>query len=59
LNTLTAEVRRCLLAEQVAALKGTAVAYRSQAEIEAMYRFAERIIYPTRPDHVMQEEAAQ
>jgi ribulose-5-phosphate 4-epimerase/fuculose-1-phosphate aldolase len=59
LNTFTAEVRRCLLAEQVAALKGTTPAYRAQHEIEAMYRFAERIIYPTRPDHVMQEKAAE
>jgi len=52
-------VRRCLLAEQVAALKGTTPAYRAQHEIEAMYHFAERIIYPTRPDHVMHEEAAE
>lgn len=59
LNTLTAEVRRCLQAEQHAALMGTKVAYRSQAEIEDMYRFAERIIYPTRADHVMQDEAAE
>jgi len=59
LNTFTAEVRRGLLAEQVAALKGTTPTYRAQHEIEAMYRFAERIIYPTRPDHVMHEEAAE
>jgi ribulose-5-phosphate 4-epimerase/fuculose-1-phosphate aldolase len=57
LNTLTAEVRRCILAEQLAALRGTKPAYRSREEIEAMYRFAERIIYPTRPDHVMDEAA--
>src|SRR5690349_4817841 len=43
LNTLTAEVRRCIVAEQIAALKGTTPAYRSQHEIEDMYRFAERI----------------
>jgi ribulose-5-phosphate 4-epimerase/fuculose-1-phosphate aldolase len=59
LNTLTAEVRRCIVAEQLAALKGTRPAYRSRAEIEAMYRFAERIIYPTRADNVMHEEAAE
>ena len=59
LNTFTAEVRRCLAAEQVAALKGTTPSYRAQHEIEAMYRFAERIIYPTRADHVMQDEAAE
>jgi len=59
MNTLTAEVRRCMQAEQQAALSGTRVAYRGREEIEAMYRFAERIIYPTRADHVMQEEAAE
>ncbi len=59
LNTLTAEVRRSIVAEQIAALKGTRIAYRSQAEIEGMYRFAERIIYPTQADGVMREEAAQ
>jgi len=59
LNTLVAEARRCIVAEQLAALKGTTIAYRSQAEIEDMYRFAERIIYPTRADHVMHEEAAE
>jgi ribulose-5-phosphate 4-epimerase/fuculose-1-phosphate aldolase len=59
LNTLTAEVRRCIVAEQHAALKGTTPAYRSRAEIEEMYRFAERIIYPTRAEAVMHEEAAE
>ena len=59
LNTLTAEVRRCSVAEQHAALKGTTPAYRSRAEIEEMYRFAERIIYPTRAEAVMHEEAAE
>ena len=58
LNTMTAEIRRCIAAEQVAALRGTKIAYRSQEELEEMYRFAERIIYPTRADNVMQEEAA-
>lgn len=55
LNTLTAEVRRCILAEQLAALKGARPAYRSEEEIQEMYRFAERIIYPDRADKVMQE----
>ena len=59
LNTLTAEVRRVLAAEQHAKVTGTRPAYRSQAEIEDMYRFAERIIYPTRADNVMHEEAAE
>ena len=31
LNTLTAEVRRCIVAEQIAALKGTRIAYRPQS----------------------------
>ena len=47
-----------LEAEKLAALKGTTPSYRAQAEIEDMYRFAERIIYPVRADHVMSEEAA-
>src|SRR5258708_2134632 len=59
LNTLTAEVRRCIAAAQIAALNGTRPAYRSRAEIEEMYRFAERIIYPTRAEAVMHEEAAE
>ncbi len=59
MNTLTAEIRRCMQAEQQAALRGTTVAYRARQEIEAMYRFAERIIYPTRADHVMHEEAVE
>ncbi len=59
LNTLTAEMRRMIVAEQIAALKGTRIAYRSRREIEEMYRFAERIIYPTRAEGVMREEAAQ
>ena len=57
LNTMTAEIRRVIEAEQIAALKGTTPAYRSQEEIESMYRFAERIIYPTRADNVMHEAA--
>lgn len=59
LNTLTAEVRRCIAAELLGTLKGTTPAYRTRAEIEAMYRFAERIIYPTRADGVMHDEAAE
>lgn len=57
LNTLVAEIRRCVLAEQLAVLRGTKPAYRSQSEIEGMYRFAERIIYPTRAENVMHEAA--
>lgn len=59
LNTLTAEVRRVLAVEQHAKLTGATPAYRSQKEIEEMHRFAERIIYPTRADNVMHEEAAE
>ena len=58
LNTFTAEVRRVIEAEKLSALKGTTPDYRAQSEIEDMYRFAERIIYPVRADHVMSEEAA-
>jgi hypothetical protein len=56
---MTAESRRVIEAEKIAAATGTKPAYRSRAEMEEMYRFAERIIYPTRPDHVMHEEAAE
>ena len=59
LNTLCAEVRRVLAAERHAAIAGTRPAYRSQREIEEMYRFAERIIYPTRAEAVMREDAAE
>lgn len=58
LNTFTAEVRRAIEAEKLAALTGTQPAWRAQTEIEDMYRFAERIIYPVRADNVMAEEAA-
>ena len=59
LNTVTAEVRRVLAAEQHARLTGVTPPYRSQAEMEEMYRFADRIIYPTRADNVMHEQAAE
>ena len=56
LNSLTAEVRRNIAAELLAERAGTRPAYRSQAEIESMYRFADSIIYPKRAEHVMQED---
>lgn len=56
LNTLTAEVRRNIQAELLALAKGTRPAYRSQAELEDMYRFAEAIIYPKRASGVMKED---
>ena len=55
LNTLTAEVRRTILAEQLAFSKGTKPAYRSNEEIQSMYRFAEQIIYPDRAEGVMED----
>ena len=60
LNTLTAEVRRCIVAEQHRRAQGhDGRPTARSAEIEEMYRFAERIIYPTRADDVMHEEAAE
>lgn len=56
LNTLTAEVRRNIAAELLALAKGTTPAYRSQAELDSMYRFAESIIYPQRASEVMRED---
>jgi ribulose-5-phosphate 4-epimerase/fuculose-1-phosphate aldolase len=56
LTTLTAEARRNIDAELLAAAKGTRPAYRSEAEVQAMYRHAESIIYPKRAERVMQED---
>jgi L-fuculose-phosphate aldolase len=56
LNSLTAEVRRNIAAELLAARAGTRPAYRGDAEVQAMYRFAESIIYPKRAEQVMQED---
>jgi len=56
LNTLTAEVRRNIQAELLARASGTTPAYRSQAELDDMYRFAEAIIYPKRASEVMKED---
>ena len=58
LNSFTAEVRRNIEAEHLAALKGTTPLYRSEAEIALMHEHAEAIIYPTRAEKVMQEEKA-
>ena len=43
------------MAEQIAALKGTQVQYRSIEEIEPMSRLAEQVIYPDRAERVMAE----
>ncbi len=56
LNSLTAEIRRNITAEILASQNGTKPAYRGQAEVESMYRFAEAIIYPKRAEKVMQED---
>lgn len=56
LNSLTAEVRRNVAAELLAAAAGTRPRYRGEAEVQSMYRFAESIIYPRRAERVMQED---
>ena len=48
LNTLTSEVRRVILAEQLAAAAGTEVHYLRPESVEWMYRYAESVIYPSR-----------
>jgi ribulose-5-phosphate 4-epimerase/fuculose-1-phosphate aldolase len=56
LTTLTAEARRNIDAELLAAATGSKPAYRSEAEVQAMYRHAEAIIYPKRAEQVMRED---
>ena len=56
LNSLTAEVRRNIDAELLAARAGSKPHYRSDDEIQAMYRFAESIIYPKRAERVMHDD---
>ncbi|HEX5476422.1 MAG TPA: class II aldolase/adducin family protein [Burkholderiales bacterium] len=56
LNSLTAEIRRNVAAELLAVRAGTRPLYRSEAEIQSMYRFAESIIYPKRAERVMHED---
>ncbi len=48
LNTLTAEVRRMIMAEQLAALKGSDVRYLDQDSVDRLHRSADRVIYPSR-----------
>jgi hypothetical protein len=59
LNSLTAEIRRNIQAEHLAALRGTSPRYRSEAEIDLMYRHAEAVIYPNRAEKVMRGDAAK
>lgn len=56
LNSLTAEIRRNVAAELLAARAGTRPLYRSAQEVEAMYRHAEAIIYPRRAEKVMHDD---
>lgn len=56
LNSLTAEVRRNIVAELLASRAGSSPNYRGDDEIQAMYRFAESIIYPKRAERVMHDE---
>src|ERR1043165_7385355 len=56
LTTLTAEARRNIDAELLAAAKGPRPAYRSEAEVQAMYRHAESIVYPKRAERVMHDD---
>ena len=48
LNTLTSEVRRNVLALQLAAAAGTEVHFLAPDAVEWMYRYAESVIYPSR-----------
>src|SRR2546426_498286 len=45
LNTLSSEIRRVILAEQLAALRGEEVHYLAPDAVEWMYRYAESVIY--------------
>ena len=56
LNSLTAEIRRNVAAELLAARAGSQPLYRSAQEVEAMYRYAEAIIYPRRAEKVMHDD---
>jgi ribulose-5-phosphate 4-epimerase/fuculose-1-phosphate aldolase len=50
LNTLSSEVRRSILAEQLAALRSTTVHYLDPASVDWMYGVADHVIYPSRTD---------
>jgi L-fuculose-phosphate aldolase len=56
LTTLTAEARRNIDAELLAAATGSRPAYRTDSEVEEMYRHAEAIIYPKRAERVMKDD---
>lgn len=48
LNTLTSEIRRNILAERLAAIRGASVHVIAQDAVDWMYRHAESVIYPSR-----------
>ena len=48
LNTLASEVRRNILSEHLAAIRGTETHYLAQDAVDWMYRYAESVIYPSR-----------
>jgi ribulose-5-phosphate 4-epimerase/fuculose-1-phosphate aldolase len=48
LNTLTAEVRRVIQAEQLAAARGSRARYLDPAGVDELYENADRVIYPSR-----------
>ena len=48
-------MRRNIEAELLAERAGSRPQYRSEDEIQAMYRFAESIIYPKRAERVMHD----
>ena len=48
LNTLASEVRRNILSERLAAIRGTENHYLAQDAVDWMYRYAESVIYPSR-----------
>ena len=50
LNTLASEVRRAILAEQLAALRGTEVHYLEPSAVDWMYQVADHVIYPSRSE---------
>jgi ribulose-5-phosphate 4-epimerase/fuculose-1-phosphate aldolase len=59
LNTLTSEVRRAILAERLAALRGTEVHYIDPSSVAWMYGQAESVIYPSRATaHVTSDRLA-
>jgi len=48
LNTLTSEVRRNILVERLAAIRGAEPHYLAADAVDWMYRYAESVIYPSR-----------